>query len=82
MLNDDIDWEDKFPGDYEDLIQRSDKKLQYKTKKELYILLCEGILIDNGKLVIQLLFLIVLYFVYLGWYQTAHDFNIINNHFS
>lgn len=66
MLNDDIDWEDKFPSDYEDLIQRSDKKLEYKTKKELYFLLCEGILIDNGKLVIQLLSLIVLYFVYLG----------------
>ncbi|KAJ9559453.1 hypothetical protein OSB04_014067 [Centaurea solstitialis] len=48
--DDDIDWEQNFPCDYEDLVQRSDKQLEYTTRKELYILFCKGILIDNGKL--------------------------------
>ncbi|CAI9304465.1 unnamed protein product [Lactuca saligna] len=49
ISDEDIDWEKKVPSDYQGIIQRSDMYLKNNNNKELYFLLCDGILIDNGR---------------------------------
>nr|GEX76214.1 probable serine/threonine-protein kinase PBL12 [Tanacetum cinerariifolium] len=49
ISNEDLDFEKIMPSDYQDIIHRSDKHMEYTTEKELYFLLCDGILIDNGR---------------------------------
>ncbi|KVH91626.1 Phloem protein 2-like protein, partial [Cynara cardunculus var. scolymus] len=44
----DIYWEQKLPNDYEEIITSSKDAVQWTTKKELYFLLREGFLINNG----------------------------------
>ncbi|GJT09451.1 kinase-like domain, phloem protein 2-like protein [Tanacetum coccineum] len=44
-----INWEQKLPNDYTDLIKWSTYSIQWTTKKELYFLLRKGFLIDNGE---------------------------------
>ncbi|GJR88792.1 kinase-like domain, phloem protein 2-like protein [Tanacetum coccineum] len=44
-----INWEQKLPNDYTDLIKWSTYSIQWTTKKELYFLLRRGFLIDNGE---------------------------------
>ncbi|CAI9304399.1 unnamed protein product [Lactuca saligna] len=42
-------WEQKLPCDYKDIIRLAkDSHVQWTTKKELYSILCKGILINNG----------------------------------
>ncbi|KVH91677.1 Concanavalin A-like lectin/glucanase, subgroup [Cynara cardunculus var. scolymus] len=43
------DWEQKFPIDYIDLIKLSKTTIQWTTKEELYSVLRQGFLIDNGE---------------------------------
>ncbi|XP_042758547.1 receptor-like protein kinase FERONIA isoform X2 [Lactuca sativa] len=42
-------WEQKLPSDYEDIIKWSKYNVQQATKKELYSILCQGFLINNGE---------------------------------
>ncbi|PWA69480.1 death-associated protein kinase 1 [Artemisia annua] len=49
ISDEDLDFEKITPSDYQDIIHRSDKHMEYTTEKELYFLLCDGILIDNGR---------------------------------
>lgn len=49
ISDEDTDWEKKVPSDYQGIIQRSDMYLKKNNNKELYFLLCDGILIDNGR---------------------------------
>ncbi|PWA41040.1 protein kinase-like domain, Phloem protein 2-like protein [Artemisia annua] len=41
-------WEQKIPNDYEEILKLSKVSLKWKTKKELYSILCKGFLLDNG----------------------------------
>nr|XP_043627142.1 uncharacterized protein LOC122598584 [Erigeron canadensis] len=43
---DDTFWENKLPTDYKDIIKFSKQRLQWKTNKELYYILFEGLLIN------------------------------------
>ncbi|GJW04453.1 hypothetical protein Tco_1563309 [Tanacetum coccineum] len=52
--DDDEYWEKKLADGYQRYIEMSDKPLNHTTKKELYFLLCEGFLADNGHLWISL----------------------------
>ncbi|PWA73047.1 protein kinase-like domain, Phloem protein 2-like protein [Artemisia annua] len=52
--DDDEYWEKKLPDGYQHYIEMSDKPLNHTTKKELYFLLCEGFLADNGHLWLSL----------------------------
>lgn len=45
-------WEKKLPVDYERYTNISDKPLNYTTKKELYLCLCEGFLGYESQMVI------------------------------
>ncbi|KAJ9548243.1 hypothetical protein OSB04_020786 [Centaurea solstitialis] len=50
ISEEDVISEKKMPSDdCEGIIQRSDTHLEYTTQQELYILLCDGILIDDGR---------------------------------
>ncbi|GJY09275.1 serine-threonine/tyrosine-protein kinase catalytic domain-containing protein [Tanacetum coccineum] len=49
-VDDDEYWEKKLPDDYQLYIEISDKPLDYTTKKELYLSLCQGFLACNGQL--------------------------------
>ncbi|KAJ9537533.1 hypothetical protein OSB04_030266 [Centaurea solstitialis] len=50
MLNlQDIDLEPELPPDYLDLIKWSKKTIRWTTKKELYLILRQGFVIDNGQ---------------------------------
>ncbi|GKF84790.1 hypothetical protein Tco_0249688 [Tanacetum coccineum] len=49
--DDDEYWEKKLPDEYQRYIKMSDKPLDYTTKKELYLSLCQGFLGCNGQLV-------------------------------
>ncbi|KAD4178564.1 hypothetical protein E3N88_27155 [Mikania micrantha] len=42
-------WEQKLPIDYEDIIKWSVNGVRWGTKRELYDILCEGILISSGE---------------------------------
>ncbi|CAA2960855.1 serine threonine- kinase STY46 [Olea europaea subsp. europaea] len=45
------DWERLLPSDYENIISRSVNRVDYASKKELYLSLCESpILLDGGKM--------------------------------
>ncbi|KAK9078559.1 hypothetical protein SSX86_002616 [Deinandra increscens subsp. villosa] len=44
-----INWEQKLPADYTDLIKWSTYPIQWTTKTELYSILRKGFLIDNGE---------------------------------
>ncbi|KAJ9537574.1 hypothetical protein OSB04_030307 [Centaurea solstitialis] len=44
-----IDWEQKLPNDYEQIVTWSKRSLKWKTKKELYHLFCEGFLVNTKK---------------------------------
>ncbi|KAM0070254.1 putative phloem protein [Helianthus debilis subsp. tardiflorus] len=46
---DDTCWEKKLPKDYQDIIKWSTDGIRWTTKKELYYILCEGFLINNGE---------------------------------
>ncbi|KAJ9548322.1 hypothetical protein OSB04_020865 [Centaurea solstitialis] len=49
ISEEDVNSEKKMPSDdCEGIIQRSDTHLEYTTQQELYSLLCDGILIDDG----------------------------------
>ncbi|PWA62025.1 protein kinase-like domain, Phloem protein 2-like protein [Artemisia annua] len=41
-------WEPKIPNDYEETLKLSKVSLEWKTKKELYSILCKGFLLDDG----------------------------------
>ncbi|PWA46697.1 protein kinase-like domain, Phloem protein 2-like protein [Artemisia annua] len=41
-------WEQNIPNDYEETLKLSKVSLVWKTKKELYSILCKGFLLDNG----------------------------------
>ena len=41
-------WEQKIPNDYEETLKLSKDSLEWKTKKELYSILCKGFLLDDG----------------------------------
>ncbi|PWA91030.1 Phloem protein 2-like protein [Artemisia annua] len=41
-------WEQKLPDDYEDIIKRSEYDVHWTTKKELYSILCTGLLINDS----------------------------------
>ncbi|PWA86753.1 protein kinase domain, Nitrogen network kinase 1, Phloem protein 2-like protein [Artemisia annua] len=41
-------WEQKIPNDYEETLKLSKVSLKWKTKEELYSILCKGFLLDNG----------------------------------
>ncbi|PWA90839.1 protein kinase-like domain, Phloem protein 2-like protein [Artemisia annua] len=45
----DIYWEQKIPNDYEEILKLSRDSFEWKTKKELYSILCKGFLLDNGQ---------------------------------
>ncbi|KAL8214785.1 hypothetical protein R6Q57_004234 [Mikania cordata] len=45
----DFNHENKLRDDYEGMICRTDPRLKYNTQEDLYVLLCAGILIDNGR---------------------------------
>lgn len=47
--DEDIKWENKVPRDYQSITQRSCMHLKNTSKKELYFLLCDGILTDDGR---------------------------------
>ncbi|KAD3338053.1 hypothetical protein E3N88_33574 [Mikania micrantha] len=47
-FDEDFNHENKLPSDYEGIICRTDTRLKHTTQKDLYFLLCAGILIDNG----------------------------------
>ncbi|KAI7752513.1 hypothetical protein M8C21_015864 [Ambrosia artemisiifolia] len=49
LLDRETYWEQKLPIDYEDIIKRSKDIEQWKTKKELYSILCKGFLISYGE---------------------------------
>nr|GFA20785.1 F-box protein PP2-B15-like [Tanacetum cinerariifolium] len=49
ISDEDVDWEKNVPSDYQGIINRSSMTLKQTTKKELYFLLCIGILIDDGR---------------------------------
>ncbi|KAI7752516.1 hypothetical protein M8C21_015867 [Ambrosia artemisiifolia] len=42
-------WEQKLPIDYKEIIKLSKDSVQWRTMKELYNILCEGLLINGGK---------------------------------
>nr|GEZ10660.1 protein kinase-like domain, phloem protein 2-like protein [Tanacetum cinerariifolium] len=42
-------WEQKFPNDYEEILNLSKESLMWTTKKELYSILRRGFLINNGQ---------------------------------
>ncbi|KAK9077815.1 hypothetical protein SSX86_006153 [Deinandra increscens subsp. villosa] len=42
-------WEQKLPNDYEEIIKLCVNDVEWKTKKELYYILCEGFLINSGE---------------------------------
>ncbi|KAJ9537575.1 hypothetical protein OSB04_030308 [Centaurea solstitialis] len=44
-----IDWEQKLPNVYEQIIKWSKRSLKWQTKKELYHLFCEGFLVNARK---------------------------------
>ncbi|KAJ9537979.1 hypothetical protein OSB04_030712 [Centaurea solstitialis] len=44
-----LDWEQKLPNDYEEIINWSKCCLEWTTKKQLYSLLCKGFLIINSE---------------------------------
>ncbi|XP_076895021.1 F-box protein PP2-B10-like [Bidens hawaiensis] len=48
-LNSPVNWEQKMPADYAELIRWSPNNIQPSTKKELYAILRKGFLIDNGQ---------------------------------
>ncbi|PWA35522.1 protein kinase-like domain, Phloem protein 2-like protein [Artemisia annua] len=50
LSNSDTEWEQKFPSDYQDIINISKDVLPFSTKKELYFLLRKGFLIDKDKM--------------------------------
>ncbi|GKF00182.1 hypothetical protein Tco_0023532, partial [Tanacetum coccineum] len=54
ILDSDSDtyWGQKLPNDYEEILKLSKHSVEGKTKKELYSMLCQGFLIDNGQQVI------------------------------
>lgn len=56
ISDEDVDWEKNVPSDYQGIINRSSMTLKPTTKKELYFLLCIGILIDDGRKVINKMF--------------------------
>nr|GEV93838.1 protein kinase-like domain, phloem protein 2-like protein [Tanacetum cinerariifolium] len=45
----DMYWEQKIPNGYEEILELSKDSLEWKTKKELYSILCEGFLLDKGQ---------------------------------
>lgn len=47
--NSDVAWEKFLPSDYQDLISRSITSLEFSSKKELYLRLCNPTLIDGGR---------------------------------
>lgn len=49
----DVVWEKFSPSYYQDLVSRSITSLTFWSKKELYLLLCNPTLIDNGRKVRQ-----------------------------
>ncbi|GJX74878.1 hypothetical protein Tco_0313473 [Tanacetum coccineum] len=51
ILDSDSDtyWGQKLPNDYEEILKLSNPSIEGKTKKELYSMLCQGFLIDNGQ---------------------------------
>ncbi|KAJ9537576.1 hypothetical protein OSB04_030309 [Centaurea solstitialis] len=44
-----IEWEQKLPDDYKQIIKHSKRSLEWTTKKELYHLFCQGFLINIRK---------------------------------
>ncbi|KAI3515448.1 hypothetical protein L1887_14344 [Cichorium endivia] len=42
-------WEQKLPSNYEEIIKLSTYSLQWTTKKEIYFILCNGFLINDGQ---------------------------------
>ncbi|XP_076922927.1 uncharacterized protein LOC143584880 [Bidens hawaiensis] len=48
-LNSHVNWEQKMPADYAELIRWSPNDIQPSTKKELYSILRKGFLIENGE---------------------------------
>ncbi|KAL7205326.1 hypothetical protein ACSBR2_018303 [Camellia fascicularis] len=46
--NSDIVWKRFLPSDYEDIVSRSVTPLKFTSKKELFVCLCDPILIDGG----------------------------------
>lgn len=45
----DMNWEQKLPNDYQEIIKWSKDCVQWTTKKELYSILCKGFLINNDE---------------------------------
>ncbi|KAK1418151.1 hypothetical protein QVD17_27290 [Tagetes erecta] len=43
----DLDWEQRLPNDYEEIVNWSEDGVRWTTKKELYYLLCKGFQINN-----------------------------------
>ncbi|GKE57300.1 hypothetical protein Tco_1496485, partial [Tanacetum coccineum] len=52
-IDDDEYWEKKLPDEYQRYIEMSDMPLDYTTKKDLYLSLCQGFLGCNGQVVIH-----------------------------
>lgn len=48
-----VAWEKFLPSDYQDIVSRSITSLKFSSKKELYLHLCNPILIDGGRKVRQ-----------------------------
>ncbi|KAL4565078.1 hypothetical protein LXL04_029161 [Taraxacum kok-saghyz] len=48
-IQEDTYWEQKLPSDYGEIIKWSNDSFQWRTKKELYSILCEGFPIKNGE---------------------------------
>ena len=45
----DVVWDRFLPADYEDVVSRLLTPLTFTTKKELFLLLCNPVLIDGGR---------------------------------
>lgn len=68
-----VAWEKFLPSDYQDIVSRSITSSKFSSKKELYLHLCNPILIDGGRKVRQ-------YFVVILFYADTSIFlKIINN---
>ncbi|XP_009412445.2 F-box protein PP2-B10 [Musa acuminata AAA Group] len=52
--NSDVLWERFLPSDYADILSRAVHPVEYSSKKQLYIRLCDSILLDDGKVSFRL----------------------------
>ncbi|KAJ0859260.1 putative protein kinase RLK-Pelle-CrRLK1L-1 family [Helianthus annuus] len=46
----DVEWEEKLPADYEDIMKRSENSVQWTTKEEAYAIIHKGFLISDDQM--------------------------------